>query len=51
MPDCGELSGWEYRVTSSTPSVGCDKYVLKDGDVIEWVYVLEIGITEGGDQH
>ena len=49
--DFGELSGWEYRVNSVTPSQGCQSYVLKDGDVIEWVYVLDIGIAEGGDQN
>jgi len=47
--DFGELSGWVYSVNGETPSVGCDKYVLKDGDVIKWEYTLELGIAKGGD--
>ncbi len=35
---CGEHSGWTYRVNGVYPDVGCSKYVLSDGDVLEWVY-------------
>lgn len=41
--DCGELSGWMYKVNGKTPNVGCSGYKLKDGDVIEWVYTANIG--------
>ncbi len=36
---CGSTSGWMYKVNGKTPSVSADKYVLKAGDEIEWVYV------------
>ena len=39
----GALSGWIYRVNKYTPDVGCGSYDLKDGDVIEWVYTLDLG--------
>ena len=41
--DCGELSGWMYKVNGKTPNVGCSGYKLKNGDVIEWVYTTNIG--------
>ena len=41
--DCGELSGWMYKVNGETPNVGCSGYKLKDGDVIEWAYTANIG--------
>lgn len=37
--DCGSKSGWTYKVNGKTPSISADKYVLKSGDKIEWVYV------------
>ncbi|MBR5768561.1 MAG: DUF4430 domain-containing protein [Clostridia bacterium] len=39
----GALSGWIYRVNKVTPDVGCGSYDIKDGDVIEWVYTLDLG--------
>lgn len=39
----GDLSGWKYYVNGVSPSVGCDQYVLKDGDTIKWLYSLELG--------
>lgn len=41
--DCGELSGWEYRVNGACPPVGCDSYRLCDGDSVEWLYTCELG--------
>lgn len=41
--DCGELSGWMYKVNGEIPNVGCSGYKLKDGDIIEWVYTANIG--------
>lgn len=36
--DCGSMSGWMYKVNGKMSSVSADKYVLKSGDKIEWVY-------------
>lgn len=41
--DFGDLSGWMYFVNGESPSVGCQKYELKDGDRIEWLYSCEMG--------
>ncbi len=41
--DFGDLSGWMYLVNSEKPSVGCDGYVLSDGDSIEFLYSCEMG--------
>lgn len=41
--DCGELSGWMYRVNGQSPSAGCGSYILQDGDTIEWLYTTDIG--------
>ena len=39
--DCGETSGWSYKVNGVTTSLACCDFVLKDGDKVEWIYVLE----------
>ncbi|MBQ2827230.1 MAG: DUF4430 domain-containing protein [Clostridia bacterium] len=41
--DCGDLSGWMYYVNGESPSVGCDSYKSSDGDIIEWIYSLDLG--------
>ncbi len=41
--DFGDLSGWMYLVNGEKPSVGCDGYVLSDGDYIEFLYSCEMG--------
>ena len=41
--DFGDMSGWVYRVSGESPSVGCSDYALSDGDSIEWHYTLESG--------
>lgn len=46
--DCGELSGWMYKVNGWFPNYGCSRYQLKDGDVVEWVYTCDLGIDVGG---
>ena len=46
--DCGELSGWLYRVNGKTPSSGCSQYFLKDGDRVEFMYSCNLGIDIGG---
>ena len=45
---CGELSGWMYKVNGVFPNYGCSKYVLKNGDKIEWVYTCDLGRDVGG---
>ncbi|MPM10689.1 hypothetical protein SDC9_57023 [bioreactor metagenome] len=47
--DCGELSGWMYRVNGWFPNYGCSRYQLKDGDAVEWVYTCDYGRDVGGD--
>ena len=46
--DCGENSGWMYSVNGQFPNYGCSKYILKAGDVIEWVYTCDLGRDVGG---
>lgn len=46
--DCGELSGWMYKVNGWFPNYGCSRYALKDGDVIEWIYTCNLGRDIGG---
>ena len=46
--DCGELSGWMYRVNGWYPNYGCSRYQLKDGDVVEWRYTCDLGNDVGG---
>lgn len=38
--ECGGSSGWKYYVNGSAPMTSNNKYVLKDGDSIQWKYVL-----------
>ena len=46
--DCGELSGWMYKVNGWFPNYGCSRYELKDGDKVEWVYTCDLGSDVGG---
>ncbi len=41
--DCGELSGWIYKVNGEIMNVGCSQYTLKPGDKIEWLYTCDFG--------
>lgn len=36
--DCGDTSGWMYKVNGSKPTYGCSQYKLKSGDRIEFFY-------------
>jgi len=47
--DCGELSGWMYRVNGVFPNYGSSKYILKQGDVVEWLYTCDLGKDIGGE--
>lgn len=46
--DCGELSGWVYKVNDWFPNYGCSRYQLQDGDVIEWLFTCDLGKDVGG---
>ena len=46
--DCGELSGWMYKVNNWFPNYGCSRYRLKEGDIIEWIYTCDLGVDIGG---
>ncbi len=41
--DCGELSGWIYKVNGEVPGYGCSQYLLNDGDKIEFLYTCNLG--------
>ncbi|MBP3966970.1 DUF4430 domain-containing protein [Paenibacillus lignilyticus] len=45
--DCGELSGWMYKVNGWFPNYGASRYQLKQGDIIEWVYTCDLGRDVG----
>ncbi len=47
--DCGEQSGWMYKVNGWYPNYGCSSYKLKNGDVIVWCYTCNgLGADVGG---
>mgnify|MGYP002517744262 CR=1 FL=1 len=41
--DCGELSGWMYRVNGWYPNYGCSRYQLVDGEKVEFRYTCDLG--------
>lgn len=41
--DCGELSGWTYRVNGEQKNVGCSQCILQPGDKVEWIYSCDLG--------
>jgi len=48
--DCGEQSGWMYKVNGWFPNYGCSDYELKDGDNIVWTYTCNgLGADVGGN--
>ncbi len=48
--DCGELSGWMYKVNGIFPNYGSSLYFLCDGDKIEWIYTCDLGKDVGGEE-
>lgn len=46
--DCGEGSGWMYRVNGQYPNYGCSRYAVRNGDIIEWCYTCDYGKDIGG---
>ena len=45
--DCGELSGWMYRVNGWYPNYGCSRYQLVDGEVVQWRFTCDLGNDVG----
>ncbi|MBQ7794614.1 MAG: DUF4430 domain-containing protein [Clostridia bacterium] len=41
--DCGDMSGWLYRVNGEIPDKGSSEVYIKDGDRIEWLYSCNFG--------
>lgn len=40
--DCGNESGWMYKVNGWFPNYGCSSYTLQDGDTIVWCYTCNL---------
>jgi len=45
--DVGPRSGWLYRVNGVFPNFGSSLYTLSPGDVIEWMYTVDLGRDVG----
>lgn len=41
--DAGENSGWMYKVNDIVPNYGCSKYIVQQGDRIQWEYTCDLG--------
>ncbi|MDR3645030.1 MAG: DUF4430 domain-containing protein [Clostridia bacterium] len=48
--DGGPMSGWIFRVNGVVPGAASNKFTLKPGDLVEWIYTLDAGKTEGAKQ-
>ena len=48
--DCGELSGWMFRVNGEFPNVGCSELTVNEADRIEFVYSCDMGGDVGKDR-
>lgn len=46
--DCGELSGWMFKVNGEFPKLACSEITLKDGDKAEFIYTCDLGADIGG---
>ncbi|MGH4123455.1 MAG: DUF4430 domain-containing protein [Clostridium sp.] len=47
--DHGPCSGWMYNVNGTYPNFGASKYILKDGDILQWRYTTDLGADLGED--
>ena len=34
----GDMSGWLYQVDGKLPNVGASRYIMRDGDTLNWTY-------------
>ena len=41
--DCGDLSGWMFCVNGWYPNYGASRYLVSEGDTIEWHYTCDLG--------
>ena len=41
--DCGEMSGWLYKVNGEAADKSAAQYIVNENDVIEWVYSCDMG--------
>lgn len=49
--DCGDESGWMYKVNGWFPNYGCSSYVLEEDDVIVWYYTCNgLGVDVGAER-
>ena len=49
--DCGEQSGWMYKVNEWFPNYGCSSYYVEDGDTIVWCYTCKgLGTDVGAER-
>ena len=49
--DCGEQSGWMYKVNEWFPNYGCSSYYVEDGDSIVWCYTCKgLGTDVGAER-
>lgn len=44
--DCGDTSGWVYKVNGEKPRVGCSQYTLKNSDKVEFIYTCNFLKTQ-----
>lgn len=50
--DCGNESGWMYKVNGWFPNYGCSSYDLEEGDDIVWCYTCNgLGADVGGSNY
>lgn len=45
--DCGKNSGWMYNVNGWYPNYGCSRYLVQEGDEIQWNYTCDLGSDLG----
>lgn len=45
--DAGALSGWMYSVNGEFPGFGSSSCILKDGDIIRFLYTCDLGEDVG----
>ncbi len=45
--DCGSTSGWIFFLNGKMPSFGASSYLVKENDVIEWLYSCDIKDVQG----
>lgn len=46
--DYGAESGWIYKVDGKVANMGSGTYLIKKGDIIEWLYTVDMGKEFGG---